>query len=123
MSDLLFPETGVAAAPSAARTWRDVLIAAADRLETIGWIQSGYADRIGDDFESIGPTCAVGAINAAAGYAPSHMHYGIGGTPIQMAFTKLTEFLGGLSITGWNDTVPSNAATVIKAMRDTARAP
>jgi hypothetical protein len=111
----------------------ELLNAAADRIQTYGWIRNSmYADTDTAPFESA--CCADGALWLSAGFDPYDAHKGCYNAPgaelVVEAETVLAERLGndrdasyarGL-IFCWNDGAETDSAEVVAKLREAATA-
>lgn len=91
----------VPSSPGADRDWREILLFAADLIETNGWTRREY----GSTFVGF---CAIGAINKASGllsYTPAcdDEHH----NERTKAISKLRDETGESCIEDWNDGLPS----------------
>jgi len=96
------------------KTWRDILLKAADIIEEGGWCQHSYHD---DD----GRHCAMGAMNLASNHRQTDAH-GIATARLHREVNQLELYSGEIDITRWNDLLPwdTGAQTVIETMRKVA---
>lgn len=91
--------------------WQDILLKAADILETKGWTQYSYHDHRG--------FCAVGAIREAVGSnfdSMTNTQYDL----IHKAANKFRTVIGTHDITVWNDARTTTKQTVIKTLKRAA---
>lgn len=98
----------------------DILMKAAEVIETRGWHQ-GYYMPAGTSRATC-PVCVLGAINVAAGYPPDGSpdeRTDVAG-PAEDATKALIEHLGGLHADTWNDALGRTAEQVTTALRECA---
>lgn len=93
------------------RTWRQLLLAAADLIEKKGWTKG--------DYQSHGRYCIMGAINKVALGKPSTADWKVrivASARIHLA----SRMMGCGSIEVWNDSVAKSKAEVLRILRETA---
>jgi len=93
------------------KTWRDILLRAADIIEQGGWCQQEY-------YTNKGSHCAIGALSKANGYRYT-VAYGIAVGKLEREIHDNGYFV---DVTIWNDLLPwdTGAQTVIETMRKVA---
>ena len=102
-------------------TAADILIVAAKRLESHGWLQGGYCgveqSMVHTNVVDIKETDVVGAIRCAAG---GHFENKNDEAAAE-AKEALREYVGGGSLGSWNDADERTKDEVIEALKETAK--